>query len=414
MTRLRVTLVRHARSVANDASVWQGQHESPLSPEGQVQAKRLADRLAGRSFDLVVASDLGRAQETAAALDRPFDTDPAWREMSLGGWEGKTFEEVSRLHPDLLEALRRGEAISFGGTGETLAEFEQRALAALDRLVERVGEGSVLVVTHGGVIDAVVGRHLGRVPERRSFPIVTNTALTVVEAGGPGSSFPSTRLTTFNDATHLGSVVGYLGRMRDEGVPVAGFVRHGITRANKEGRIQGQSCWGLDEEGRRQASRFAEWYGPVDRVVTSPLRRARETAAAIAETVEEDPDIREMAFGDWEGLALSDLHEAGDELAARIYRDGEDLPRGGTGESFAQLAYRMRGFLDRFLPQPGRRTLVVTHGGAIRALMAVILERGADLVAGVAVSANTGVTHVAFTDDGPMLADYSLAPHLEG
>lgn len=398
---LRITLVRHGQSEANLAQVWQGQGDAALSPEGVEQAKRLAARLAGRDFDLVVASDLARAADTARAVaDHRVELDPAWREMDIGAWEGKTFEEVRRLHPDLLEAIRNGEAVAFGRTGETLADFESRILEALRRLAQRVGEGDVLVVTHGGVIDAVVGSVLGRVAGRRTFPIVANTALTVLEGTPDGL-----RLRRFNDATHVEP-------QPTADLPMAAFVRHGVTSANKEQRIQGQSCWGLDEDGHRQAAALAAWYGPVDRVVSSPLQRALETARAFGVEVETDDDLKEMGFGAWEGLRYRDLRASSDPLARRIYHDGEDLPRGGSGESFAQLTERVSRFLGRFRPDPGSRTVVVSHGAAIRALVASVCGRS-DVWRRLVTPDNTSVTHIAWSDEGPMLWDFCLAPHLE-
>ena len=145
------------------------------------------------------------------------------------------------------------------------------------------------------------------------------------------------------------------------------------------------------------------------------MDRAAETAAALADGWSPNVDdlLAEMAFGEWEGVLYEELLAADDPLARRIYREGHDLPRGGTGESFAQVVDRMCRFSARFAPDPGKRTAVVTHGAAIRALVACITGRGPEINRGLATSDNTGVTHVAFTSDGPMLADYSLAPHLE-
>lgn len=408
---LRIILIRHGRSQANEAEIWQGQGDAPLSAEGRRQVGRLGERMRPRPLDLVISSDLQRAHDTAAVLGVPVEVDPQWREMDLGGWEGRRFEEVAALHPDLLEAIRRGEAVAFGGTGETIRQFEERVFDALDRLVNRVGEGRVAVVTHGGVIDAIVGRFLGRLPGRRTFPIVTNTALTTLETGGLRLDHETIRLASFNDSAHLGHDAGFLGRVRSEGTPVLGLVRHGVTRANKEGRIQGSSCWGLDEEGHRQAVALAEWYGPVDHVVSSPLTRAMETAAAFGVDFTTDLDLAEMSFGEWEGERFSDLAAAGDEQLMAVYRDGADLPRGGTGETFAQVLKRMGGFLDRVSPRG--RTLAVSHGAAIRALVGVISGREAEIPDHLGVSHNTGVSHVALTANGPMLIDYSIAPHLE-
>ncbi len=408
---LRIILIRHGRSEANEAEIWQGQGDAPLSVEGRRQVGRLAERFRDRSFDLVISSDLQRARDTADALGGKVEEDPEWREIDLGGWEGRTFSEVAAHHPDLLDAIRHGEAMAFGETGETLAEFEQRVLSALDRLVARVGEGQVVVATHGGVIDTIVGRFLGRIPGRRTFPIVTNTSLTTLETGGLRLDQETLRLATFNDSAHLGHDAGFLGRCRSIGTPVLGLLRHGVTAANKEGRVQGSSCWGLDEEGHLQARAVSEWYGPVDHLISSPLDRAQQTAAAFGVPVETDPDLAEMSFGSWEGKQFSELVAAGDEQLMAVYRDGADLPRGGTGETFAQVLKRMGGYLERVRPQG--RTLAVSHGAAIRALVGVISGRGSEIPDHLGVSRNTGVSHVALGTGGPLLVDYSVAPHLE-
>ena len=411
---LTITFVRHARSEANVAQIWQGHGDSVLAPEGVEQAKALARRLETTHLDLVVTSDLARTDATARAVSDDVVVDPAWREMDLGEWEGQSFEAVRAAHPDLLRAIREGEDIPFGGSGETFRDFEARVEESFRLLIERVGEGSVLVVTHGGVIDALVGSRLGRVRGRRTYPIVTNTSLTTFVVGDGRTAPERLQLTTFNDAAHLGHDAGFLGRVRGDGVPVAGFLRHGVTGANKEHRIQGQTCWGLDDEGRLQATRFAEWYGPVDRVITSPLLRARQTAELVTNgrPATLDPRLQEMAFGEWEGLAFRELLDSGDELAHRVFREREDLPRGGSGESFRMLVDRLSGFLDDFRPEPTERTLVVSHGAAIRAVAAAIGEHD-DMWSGLGTSPNTGVTHVAWTDEGPMIADYGVAPHLE-
>lgn len=391
--------------------MWQGQGNSPLSATGREQASRLGARLGGVSYDVVVASDLDRTLDTAAATGHAAEPSPEWREMDIGGWEGKTIEEVERHHPDLLHAIRRGEAVAYGGTGERIDDFEGRIMDSVVRLVERVGDGSALVVTHGAVVDTVVGHILGRIPNRRTFPIPANTSLTtfVVDDG-------RFRLLSFNDASHLGLDEGPLGMFRTRGLPLVGFVRHGVTAENKAGRIQGRTCSGLDEEGREQARRLAAWYGKGDRVVTSPLPRAWETASFLADgrPPEVDAAVTEMAFGDWEGRTFAELRDAGDELARRIYLDGEDLARGGSGETFSELVARMDGFLAALDPRPEERTVVVSHGAAIRAAIAAIHDRSLQTWRALGPPANTGVTHIGLTPRGPMVVDYSLAPHLEG
>ncbi len=411
-----ITLVRHARSEANAAGIWQGQGDAPLAEDGRRQARSLGTRLIGREFDLVVSSDLSRTQETAELAGRtPDRVEKAWREMDLGAWEGRTFEEVAERHPDLLEAIRRGEAVSFGETGETIGEFERRSVEAFEDLVEELGdEGHALVFTHGGVIDSIVGRFFGRVDRRRTFPITTNTAMTVF-SGEAGRSQGRPRVAAFNDASHLGHDVGAAARMRDDGVPIAGFVRHGVTEANKTGRIQGQQCWGLHADGHDQARLLATWYGSVDRVFSSPIRRAAETAEQLASGngIRFDDRLMEQSFGMWEGVLTSEMSQEDRSVLRRIYSDGEDLPRGRTGETFAALTDRLARFLDDVQLDAAERTVIVSHGAAIKAAVAQVLGNTVDIQSSLAVSPNTGVTHVAFAPQGPMLLDYAIAPHLE-
>lgn len=403
---IRITLVRHGRSEANEAQIWQGQGDAPLSEEGRRQAAAVARRLGRLRPDIVVSSDLARARATAEALVGEPEIDDRWREMHLGKWEGRTFEEVAAEHPDLLEAIQAGEDVNFGGVGESLREFEARATEAFDSVVDRLdGEGTALVATHGGVIDAIVGRFLGRVPRRRTFPTVTNTSLTVIE-GTPGDL----RLMSFNDATHLGIDVGFLGRMRTDGIPVVAFVRHGITKANKDGIVQGQSCWGLDADGHAQAAALAAWYPKPDRVISSPLQRAMETASAFGVAIEPSDEVMEMAFGGWEGLHASQFSD--DDQARRIYLAGEDLKRGHDGESFSEVVERMGRFLHELELDPAARTVVVSHGAAIRAAIASFQGRGNDINRDLGVPQNTSVSHIALTPAGPMLADYAIAPHI--
>lgn len=413
---MSITLIRHARSEANAAGIWQGQGDAPLADDGREQAELLGQRIGAGSYDLVVASDLTRTRQTAEfSLHKAHRIDPSWKEIDLGGWEGRTFEEVSGKHPDLLAAIRRGEAISFGGTGETIQEFESRCLAAFDELVAEIGpDGNALVYTHGGVIDAIVGRFFGRVVGKRTFPISTNTSMTTF-IGEKNRSEGRPRLKTFNDATHLGHDVGASGYLRSEGVPVVGFVRHGVTEANRIGRIQGRLCWGLNSDGHEQATSLADWYGPVDRVCSSPIQRARETAEKLQTTnpIHFDDRLKEQSFGDWEGVLTSEMSETDTDTLRRIYRDGEDLPRGRVGETFANLIDRLAGFTNDLAVDGDDRTVVVSHGAAIKALISGVLGNAADIQSNLAVSVNTGVSHVAFPEDGPMLLDYALAPHLE-
>jgi probable phosphoglycerate mutase len=153
------------------------------------------------------------------------------------------------------------------------------------------------------------------------------------------------------------------------------FVRHGETDWNRELRFQGQQDIPLNDIGRRQAERngvalrgilaAADW-----RLIASPLGRAEETmrillaaAGRAGARFETDPVLREASYGDWEGLTLIEIAGRFPGAALRRDRDkwGFVTP---NGESYAMVSARIAGWLSTF----DRPTLVVSHGGVLRAL----------------------------------------------
>ena len=201
-----VTLVRHGESESNVTGRWQGHGDSSLSATGREQAQLLAARLAHGRFDRLVSSDLSRARDTGAALSarlgRPLTTDPIWREIDVGRWEGLTREQVAARFPDEVEALRRDEPVPIGG-GESWVDLTRRARGALEALLANSTPGEhVLVFAHGGVIASLV-LDLFELGLRRPRPLghVDNTGLTTLSfrRGVP-------RLERFNDTLHLGPV----------------------------------------------------------------------------------------------------------------------------------------------------------------------------------------------------------------
>ena len=81
-----IYIVRHGETTSNRDGLWQGVTDSELTTTGREQVERLSARLDAARFDAVIASDLGRTRATAAALNKPFETSPAWREPDLGDW----------------------------------------------------------------------------------------------------------------------------------------------------------------------------------------------------------------------------------------------------------------------------------------------------------------------------------------
>jgi broad specificity phosphatase PhoE len=133
------------------------------------------------------------------------------------------------------------------------------------------------------------------------------------------------------------------------------LTRHGLTdRSTPEQHLGQRIDVSINADGRRQAERLAKRLAPVtfDRVLTSPLFRARETAAILAEgaEVEADPRLREMDYGAWEGRTYEEIAEADGDYRRRWEADPDVHPCPG-GESGADVAARCRSFLQDLLDE---------------------------------------------------------------
>ncbi|HEY3535000.1 MAG TPA: histidine phosphatase family protein [Pedococcus sp.] len=156
----RVVVLRHGQTDHNAQGIWQGQLDSDLSQLGRDQARAAAGALTRFQPALVVASDLKRAAETgrevARATGAPIEYDERWREIHVGQWAGLTAEEVHAGFPEDRLRHLRGEDFRRGVDGESLSDVAQRVRAALDALLDRLGQGETAVVATHGVTGRVV------------------------------------------------------------------------------------------------------------------------------------------------------------------------------------------------------------------------------------------------------------------
>ena len=155
------------------------------------------------------------------------------------------------------------------------------------------------------------------------------------------------------------------------------LARHGESDWNRSKRWQGWTDRPLTELGRRQAAELAKRLEEtdLDAVYSSDLRRARDTAAIVAEhkglTVETMRELREVDVGSWSGLTRADADEQHPEAYARWLQGGEGWE---DGETYDELGVRVvRGIRRIAAADPWQRVLVVAHGGTIRAIHAAAL-----------------------------------------
>ncbi len=172
--------------------------------------------------------------------------------------------------------------------------------------------------------------------------------------------------------------------MPDAGDPTTTLylVRHGETDCNRHGIVQGRGVDSrLNDRGRRQAQCLARRLAsvPFDAIYASTLRRARETAQAVAAHHEGVPlhvhaDLCEMAWGVYEGVPAEDVREALDAARA-AWRDGRFDRCVEGGESIRDVQRRALRAVRRIVAEhAGQTVLVVAHGRWLRVLLASILD----------------------------------------
>jgi broad specificity phosphatase PhoE len=193
------------------------------------------------------------------------------------------------------------------------------------------------------------------------------------------------------------------------------LVRHGRTEANAAGLLLGRLDPALDEVGRAQALAVAEAIATgseqIARVVSSPLGRTRETAAAIAEAtglvVEVDERWIELDYGEFDGVPLGDIPR---EVWGSWQQDATFRPPGG--ESLVDLGLRVQaGLTDLARQVQEEHVVVVSHVSPIKAAVAWTLGVG-DAIAWRMFLAPASITRVAITDRGPSLHGFNLTAHL--
>jgi len=285
---------------------------------------------------LIAGLELYREHTPGAALEVRMDSRLVVEQMS-GSWKIK--------HPDMKPLAMEARRLAPAGTTFTWVPRERNAHA--DRLANEALDG---LRDAGGPVStgSTTGRETGSTTEQET-PSLSDAEYRGWSGGG-------TSPTTFL------------------------LVRHGVTDHTNDKRFSGglaSSNPGLNDEGRAQVRATAEWLAPVaegiDAIVTSPVRRTRESAEILGEVlgfeVGVEEGLAEMEFGAWDGLTYTEVRDKfPDEV--RTWLGNLDHAPGG-GESFREVEKRVLAGRDRLLEEhDGRTVLVVSHVTPIKTLVA--------------------------------------------
>jgi probable phosphoglycerate mutase len=205
-----ILLIRHGETDWNVEKRLQGHFDTALNSEGERQAYLLGQALLEEPLDMIVASDLQRALQTALAIAEPrgmrVEIVPALRERSYGAFEGLRHAEVCASYPDAYAAWRARDIDARYPSGryeaETLREFAERAVSAVTGLAIAHRNKKIAVVTHGGVLDCVFRAARGMdLATPRNFDIL-NASINRIEWTGA-----ELRVVRWSEAAHLAGPV---------------------------------------------------------------------------------------------------------------------------------------------------------------------------------------------------------------
>jgi len=190
----RLCLVRHGETDWNLTYRYQGTTDIPMNETGRDQAGRVADKLAGQSWDAIVSSPLSRAMETARAIAattgiETIEEDRDLQERGYGEAEGLTLVEREKVWPDA----------HWPGL-ESWDDVATRTMTAIERIAANHAGQRVLVVCHGGVINSILAvlseNELGT-----GKTVILNTSLTTLTRSGEEWT-----IGIVNEASHLEAV----------------------------------------------------------------------------------------------------------------------------------------------------------------------------------------------------------------
>ncbi|MFJ1911882.1 bifunctional RNase H/acid phosphatase [Streptomyces sp. NPDC088147] len=337
---------------------------------------------------LIAGLKAARALDPAAAVRVRMDSKLVVEQMS-GRWQIK--------HPDMKPLA--AEAARIFPAGQVTFEWIPRER---NKHADRLANEAMDAGRDGGQWDASASTAALDASAARA------AATTEAGANEPSSAPSGSNAPSGSSAPSGTASVGW-GSSADLGAPVTlVLLRHGETALTPEKRFSGSG--GSDPElsaaGRRQAEAAAASLaarGTIQEIVSSPLRRCRETAGAVASrlglevTVEEG--LRETDFGAWEGLTFAEVRERyADDLSAWL-ASPEVAPTGG-GESFAAVGRRVAAVRDRLLERyRGRTVLVVTHVTPVKTLVRLALGAPPESLFRMELSA-ASLSAVAYYADG--------------
>lgn len=196
------------------------------------------------------------------------------------------------------------------------------------------------------------------------------------------------------------------------------FIRHGQTIWNHSGRYQGITDVELSEKGKAQASRLVDYFAEIhlDAIYSSDLIRAIGTAAPLAQSknmeINQREGLREINFGDWEGLTYDEINARWPGAIEHMYNSVTTV-KIQNGQSFMDVQKASAKVLDEIIKKyPDGSVAIVSHGGTIRCMICHLLGLHLDWAWNLKQD-NGNVTIVHYYGERNLLALLNDVHHLK-
>jgi len=435
----RVIIVRHGQSVYNTQQIIQGRcDESVLTETGFADADKVGVALSKLNFDAVYCSSLQRAKQTAEVilshLPGSLELQPVDNliEIDLPLWEKLHKSDVVEKFPEDYRCWkeRPHEFCMVIPTPEGSKEhfpvlaLHQQAQQFWQEILPRHQGKTILIVAHNGINRCLISTAIGIPPARYHSIRQSNCCINVLNFTGAWGE--QVQLESLNQTSHLGYALPTL-QQGQKGLRLL-LVRHGETEWNRASRFQGQIDIPLNENGRKQGEKAAEFLKEVaiDFAVSSSMLRPKETAEII---LQPHPDVSlelqdgfwEISHGLWEGKLEAEIkQEYGDLL--RQWQEKPETVQMPEGENLQQVLERAVACWDEMVKSAAdsstelKTGLVVAHDAINKVILCYILGLTPESFWSIK-QGNGAVSVIDYPKGGekaPVLQAMNITTHLSG
>jgi phosphoserine phosphatase len=350
----RVVIVRHGQSTYNAQKMIQGRcDESVITEKGSQDAQIVGKALSNLNFDAIYCSPLQRAKQTAEIISNNLDNPPIIQpldqllEINLPLWEKRKKSDVKIEFPEeyklwhekpdefkMTLSTPQGEKEHF----PVLALYDQAKEFWQDIIPKHEGK-TILIVAHNGINRCLIMSAVGIPPSLYQGIQQSNCCINVLNFTGKLGD--SVQIESLNQTCHLGEVLPSY-RPNHEGIRLL-LVRHGETQWNRESRFQGIRDIPLNENGKLQGQKAADFLKEIklDFAVSSPMLRPKETAELILQyhpkvNLTLIKELEEICHGLWEGKLESEIEAHFPGMLQR-WKDAPETVQMPEGENLQQV-----------------------------------------------------------------------------